>query len=118
MGAGELGAVRADLGGPGSGFMSAAKPLGKEGETERTGSPALAVPVPYAKALGLGDTPPGRAAPGRLPEPRASTLTPPARAPKPGGKRLWRPGFPEGLWRLGGAGQGAEGMGCFSHFTD
>lgn len=55
VGAGEHGAVRAGLGGPGSGFMSAAKPLGKKGETERTGSPALAVPVPYAKALGLGE---------------------------------------------------------------
>lgn len=51
--AGEQRAVRAGLGGPGSGFTSAAKPPGKERETERTGSPALAVPVPYAKAPGL-----------------------------------------------------------------
>lgn len=53
VGAGEQGAVRAGLGGPGSGFMPVVEPLGKERETKRTGSPALAVVGPYAKALGL-----------------------------------------------------------------
>lgn len=87
MGAGEPGAARAGLGGPGSGFTSEAKPPGKERETERTGSPALAVPVPYAKALGLGKQghSRGRAAPGRHLEPRASTLTRRAR-----GAEAWR----------------------------
>lgn len=112
MGSGS-GAVRAALGGPGSGFTFAAE-QSRWGRKEKPREPVprpwqswslMPRPLVYAKQ---GHSR-GRAAPGQLLEPRASTLTPRAQGPGRGRRILeGRGSVDPDFLRAGGVGAGRE----------